>query len=209
MSGYPNTDPELIAAIADRGRQDAWYEFVRIYAPALLSTLRKRGFTQADAEDCSQRIFSKLIHVVNKFENDGRPAAFRRWLYRVARNETTSFLREQTRYPATLNSSGLLRQQTSATTVNLAGARPEDDPQELDEAIEREYRKHVFFEATAIVQAEVSSRQWQAFWMTMVESYPTHAVAQTLGMSVGAVYVAKARVLKKLQAVAKRWEESL
>jgi RNA polymerase sigma-70 factor (ECF subfamily) len=208
MTSYPITDPELIAALADRGRHDAWYEFERIYAPALLSTLRKRGFAQADAEDCSQRIFAKLIQAVSQFESDGQPAAFRRWLYRVARNETASFLREQTRYPKTLTSSGLLCQQTRATTGNLPGAKPEDCQLEPDHEMEAEYRKHVFFEATAIVQAEVSTKQWQAFWMTMVQALPTHRVAKTLGMSVGAVYVAKGRVLKKLQAVARRWEES-
>ena len=196
-SSYPATDPELIAAIADHQRQDAWYQFERLYAPALLGTLRKRGFHTADAEDCCQRIFAKLILAASKFTDDGQPAAFRRWLYRLARNETISFIRQQAHHPLSLSDSSLLHRGDHEVAVES----------QAEQQIDAAYRKQVFLEAAAIVQAEVNPVHWQAFWRTMVDAEPTHVVALDLKLSVGAVYVAKARVLKKLQSVVSRWED--
>jgi RNA polymerase sigma-70 factor, ECF subfamily len=208
MSDYPVTDPELIAAIADRGQQDAWYEFERIYAPALLVTLIKRGLTRTDAEECCQRIFAKLILAVDRYEHDGRPASFRRWLYRVARNETTSFLRQQAHHPNTLSPSGLLQREIDDSGRPIVSKPTTTGSASFEAEIEMEYCKNVFLEASTVVQAEVSSKQWQAFWRTMVEAEPTHQVAKNLNMSVGAVYVAKGRILKKLQSIVKRWEDN-
>lgn len=205
MSSYPATDPQLIAAIADRGQQDAWYQFERLYAPALLSTLRKQGFSASDADDCCQRIFAKLILAAGKFKDDGQPAAFRRWLYRVARNETITFLRQQTRHPISLSESQWLSQceqnHSGSLSLNTTG-----NP-DIESSIEYEYRKQVFLETAAIVQAEINPLHWQAFYRTMIDGEPTPVVAKDLNMSVGAVYVAKGRVLKKLQQAAKDWED--
>lgn len=207
MSDYPVTDPELIAAIADRGQQDAWYEFERIYAPALLVTLTKRGLSRTDAEECCQRIFARLIQAVDRYEHDGRPASFRRWLYRVARNETTSFLRQQANHPNTMSPSGLLQREIDDSGRPIASRPTANASDGFEAEIDREYCKNVFLEAAAVVQAEVSPKQWQAFWRTMVEGQPTYKVAKHLKMSVGAVYMAKGRILKRLQATVKRWED--
>lgn len=206
-SSYPATDPELIAAIADHQQQDAWYEFERLYAPALLGTLRKRGFHAADAEDCCQRIFAKLILAAGKFTDDGQPAAFRRWLVRLARNETISFLRQQARHPLSLSESSLLQHSDHQAAADATHGQPAGHAAEVEQEIDDAYRKQLFLEAAAIVQAEVNPVHWQAFWRTMVEAEPTHVVASELKLSVGAVYVAKARVLKKLQSVVCRWKE--
>ena len=40
---------------------------------------------------------------------------------------------------------------------------------------------------------------WQAFWRTAVEGEPAAEAARALGLSVGAVYVAKSRVLARLR----------
>jgi RNA polymerase sigma-70 factor, ECF subfamily len=211
-SHYPVTDPELIAALADCQQQDAWYEFERLYAPALLSTLRKRGVRAADADDCCQRIFTKLISAVNQFASDGQPAAFRRWLYRLARNETNSYLRQELRHrlsPADrqLFEEGLPDDRPRTAAASYAASYAALASQ-IEAEIEIEYRRQAFLEAAAIVQAEVNPVHWAAFWRTMVASQPTHVVATELGLSVGAIYVAKTRVLKRLQAAVSRWEET-
>jgi len=52
----------------------------------------------------------------------------------------------------------------------------------------------------AVVQAEFEVRTWQAFWQTTVEQQRPADVAAALGMNVGAVYMAKSRVLRRLRA---------
>lgn len=206
MSTFPTTDAQLIAALADGDQQEAWYEFERLYSPALLRVLRNFGIRAADAEDCCQRVLVKLIKAAADFENDGRPGSFRRWLYRVARNESISYLRSIHRFP--LNRSDLEWQQAAGDKrleSELGVVMP--DLWQLEKSLEVEYRKQAFLAAAEQVRGEVNPKHWQAFWRTMVEQEPTHVVARELGMSVGAVYVTKGRILKQLQKVVKVWED--
>ena len=54
--------------------------------------------------------------------------------------------------------------------------------------------------AIDLLRPEFSEQTWQAFWRTAVEGQPAVEAAQELGMSPGAVRVAKCRVLHRLRA---------
>jgi len=45
----------------------------------------------------------------------------------------------------------------------------------------------------------VQETTWQAFWRTAVEQQDGKAVAESLGLSLGALYVAKSRVIARLK----------
>ena len=49
------------------------------------------------------------------------------------------------------------------------------------------------------MRAEVKETTWQAFWQTAVEARSFQQTAEALNMSVGAVYMAKSRVLQRLR----------
>ena len=49
------------------------------------------------------------------------------------------------------------------------------------------------------VQAQFEPATWKAFWRTAVDDQPAPEVGQELGMSAGAVRVAKCRVLQRLR----------
>jgi RNA polymerase sigma-70 factor (ECF subfamily) len=51
-----------------------------------------------------------------------------------------------------------------------------------------------------LIRGEFAERTWKAFWGTAVEGRDTQHVAHELGMSPGAVRVAKSRVLQRLRA---------
>jgi RNA polymerase sigma-70 factor (ECF subfamily) len=53
--------------------------------------------------------------------------------------------------------------------------------------------------AIALIRGEFEPRTWQAFWLTAVEARSPGDVAAELGMTAGAVRVAKSRVLKRLR----------
>ena len=69
------------------------------------------------------------------------------------------------------------------------------DPQA---AWEQEYRKQLFRVAAGRLENSFTPTTWQAFWGTAVEGKGAAAVAEELHLSVGAVYVAKSRVLARL-----------
>jgi RNA polymerase sigma-70 factor (ECF subfamily) len=50
-----------------------------------------------------------------------------------------------------------------------------------------------------LIRGEFEPRTWQAFWLTAVEGRSPKDVAHELGMSDGAVRVAKSRVLHRLR----------
>ena len=49
------------------------------------------------------------------------------------------------------------------------------------------------------IKAEFQEKIWQDFWLTAVEGQPAADVAKRIGLSPGAIYVAKSRVLVRLK----------
>jgi RNA polymerase sigma-70 factor (ECF subfamily) len=54
------------------------------------------------------------------------------------------------------------------------------------------------------VRGEVQPATWQAFWRTAVEGHSPREAGEALGMSAGAVYVARSRVLARLKEEVQR-----
>ena len=57
----------------------------------------------------------------------------------------------------------------------------------------------LFARALNLIRAEFQESTWEAFWRTTVEDQPAKDVAADLGISPGAVRVAKCRVLQRLR----------
>ncbi len=64
---------------------------------------------------------------------------------------------------------------------------------------EGEYRRRIFAWAAEQVRGEFRPATWNAFWWTGVEGHDPRAAAKALGMSVGAVYIARSRVMARLK----------
>ena len=56
------------------------------------------------------------------------------------------------------------------------------------------------------VKPMVAVSTWQAFWMTTIEGHTSEEAAKLLGMSVGAVHIAKSRVRNRLRNIIARME---
>ncbi|MEM9412951.1 MAG: sigma-70 family RNA polymerase sigma factor, partial [Planctomycetota bacterium] len=74
---------------------------------------------------------------------------------------------------------------------------------------EKEYRDHLFNWACEQIRDQFNESTWKAFWGTAVEGDKPADVADSLGISVGAVYIAKTRVTKKLRAKVATIDESI
>lgn len=78
--------------------------------------------------------------------------------------------------------------------------------------IEREFSKESmrekYLRAASVVQSDVDSDSWRAFELTVVNGQPCDEVANPIGKSVGAVYAARSRIMRRLREQVQRLQES-
>jgi RNA polymerase sigma-70 factor (ECF subfamily) len=189
MASSPQTRPSLLVRIRDAGDRAAWLQFVEVYAPLVYRFARKRGLQDADAADLTQEVLQAVAGASRRLEYDPARGTFRGWLFTVARNRLHNFL--------------LRRHRHTAAQVELVPDECLDDfpaPTPDESALwEQEYQKRLFDWAAEQVRREFQDTTWQAFWRTAVDGEGAKQVAEALGLSVGAVYIAKSRVLARLR----------
>jgi len=187
MDESPATRRSLIVKLRDPADTTAWREFVAIYEPLIYRLARRKGLQDADAHDLGQEVFRAVAGAVDRW--DPARGSFRGWLSRIARNLLINFV---TRGQSRLRGSG-------ATSVQaLLEAQPAVDPS-ATALFEAKYRMQVFHWAAEEVRGQLAPTTWQAFWQTAVQGRPPDEVAADLCLSVGAVYVARSRVLARLR----------
>jgi RNA polymerase sigma-70 factor (ECF subfamily) len=188
MPDSPDTRPSLLVRIRDAGNRDAWHEFVELYGPLIYRYGRKRGLQDADAADLTQTVLHAVSGAVQQFAYDPARGSFRGWLCAVVRNQLHKMQRRQhgPRGSGDTAAQELLQEQP---------ARPEDE----DALWQEEYRKRCFVWAAERCRGAFEEKSWQAFWQTAVDGRPAADVAAALGLTLGAVYTARSRVLTRIR----------
>ena len=84
-----------------------------------------------------------------------------------------------------------------------------EDAEEASSVLRRpNERTELLGRAVALLRSEVTEPTWQAFWQTAVQGRSAREVGDALGMSAGAVYVARSRVLARLKEEVQRLQEA-
>jgi len=179
----------LVLRLRDLNDQAAWAEFVDVYDPLVYRLARGKGLQDADARDLCQEVFGAVASAIERWDPNPAKGSFRGWLFRIARNLVVDSLNGQRRQA---------RGSGRTSVHEMLEARPAADDGAGAE-FAAEFRRRAFEWAAAQVRNEFAESTWQAFWKTGVESQPIADVARELGMSPGAVYVARSRVLARLR----------
>jgi RNA polymerase sigma-70 factor (ECF subfamily) len=174
--------------LRDARNAEAWEQFVDIYAPLVHGFCRRRGLQEADAADVAQDVMTVVAQAIRKFEYDPQKGKFRNWLLTVVRSKFNNFVARQRRQPEPVGVSTLELQLTAAATEASDASGWEED-----------YYRRIFHWAAERIRGEFSESTWQAFWRTGVEGRDGKDVADALGLSIGAVYTAKCRVIARLR----------
>ena len=181
------TRQTLLLRIRDEKDERAWSEFMDLYAAFIYNYCRKQGLQAADVEDVVQEIFRTVAKSIRGFDYDPEQGTFRAWLFRVVRSKLANFFNKKKRSPVT----------PGETQLQLM-ADAEASEEEFNNW-ELEYKRRVFQWATERVRDEFKESTWQAFWMSAVEEKPPGEIAEAVGISTGAVYIAKSRVIARLR----------
>lgn len=195
MTDSMETRPSLLVRLRDRTDADAWSDFVELYRPVIWRLARRKGLQPADADDVVQQVLAAVAKAIDVWQVDPARGKFRTWLHQVTRNLLVNTLTRGVRE----------RGAGDTAVVELLAAqfaRPTLGPDEVD----WEYRRELFQRAAQVVRDEFQADTWRAFWRTAVDGQDPAEVARELSRTVGAVYAARSRVMRRLRDRIAEWE---
>jgi RNA polymerase sigma-70 factor, ECF subfamily len=173
------TSASLLAHLQQADDPRAWERFVHLYSPILYAWAGRLGLQHADSLDLVQEVFTTLVKKLPEFSYDAE-RGFRNWLFMVTRNKCLEKARRK-----------VLRVDASV--------RPEDVAGPVEDRLEKaEFHRHLLGQVLPGMSRYFQLSTWQAFHGHVIEGQPASQVAERLGVTVSAVFKAKARVLSRL-----------
>ena len=158
-------------------RDEAFRILVNSYKRRLYWHIRSIVLTDEDADDVLQEVFVRIFRNIEKFKGE---SALYTWMYRIATNESLSFLKSKAN-----------RMKTSLETLQqelVLGLRsdPYFDGDELELRLQE-----------AIVS--LPEKQQQIFRMKYLQEMKYEAISEVLGTSVGALKASYHHARKKIE----------
>jgi RNA polymerase sigma-70 factor (ECF subfamily) len=177
--------------LRDARDHESWSTFVEIYGPLVYEYGRVHGLQDADAADLTQEVLRAVARSVGEFRYDPRRGSFRSWLFTVARTKRINLGVQGARQPRGSGDSEVIAE------LSQVVGRDEDDAEAIEWA--RAFEQRLLDWAAARVRPEFKEPTWVAFWRTAFDQVSPRQVAEDLGMSLGAVYAAKSRVMSRFR----------
>lgn len=190
MTESPQTRASLVLRLRDRDDHDAWGDFVVDYGPMLYRFIRSRGLQDADAADLVQDVMRSVGTAIGRLDYAKEKGGFRAWLFTITRNKLSTYFEKRKRIGPTANDTA----QFELLSNKSAG------PSELDQRWELEHQRQLAAEAMETLKPSIDPNTWLAFELTAIEGLSAGDAGKQIGMSKGAVYVARSRVTAKLRS---------
>jgi RNA polymerase sigma-70 factor, ECF subfamily len=174
---------------AQTGDETAWQDLASLYRPLIVGWLAYQNVPPHEADDLVQEILLGVVQSLPAFEHSGRRGAFRAWLRTIARNSVADYWKARAR-------------------IGRGGGtelldRVEDPSAGLDRYWDEEHDLYVLRCLLDVMDLEFEPSTVRAFRMVVLEGRTSLEAAEKLGLSVGSVYAAKSRVLRRLRAEAR------
>jgi RNA polymerase sigma-70 factor (ECF subfamily) len=183
------TSLSLLARLQAGSDSTSWQRLVNLYQPLLRGWMRSHSAAPQDADDLIQEVFVVLLRELPEFRHSGHSGAFRAWLRGILVNRLRELWRAGRGRPTATGDSDFLQ---------LA-----DQLADPDSILSRHWDTHhdqeVLSRLLLLMESEFETKTILAFRRVGLEGARPREVATELGMSVGAVYVAKSCVLRRLR----------
>lgn len=170
---------------------DGWSQLLELYGPFIRSILERQGITGNDHDDIVQSVLTVIVRRLPDFDRQ-RTGSFRKWLRQITSNALHEYWRTQRK-----SVQGRGRAEMPDSLAQL------DDPNSaLSRFWDAEHNRFVLAYMLRQVRGEFRRSTWQAFEMVAVDQMSAKEVAEKLGMTENAVFIARSRVMKRLKEVA-------
>jgi RNA polymerase sigma-70 factor (ECF subfamily) len=183
------TSLSLIEGVRDRDPVK-WNRFCDLFSPLIYDWCRRSGVSQDDAPDVMQDFFTSVASSFDSFRRETAGDSFHGWLWTITRHRVLDHFRRLARQPAARGGS------SAAYQINQ---HPDMLPRQLDEESLDIDTQRLYRRALELLKAEFEQKTWTCFLRLTADEAAPADVANELGMTVGAVYNAKCKVLRRLR----------
>lgn len=182
------TTTQLLDSLRDTANAELWRVFDGRYRPVVAAFALRRGLDHDEAADAAQVTLAQFAADYAAGRYDRSRGRLSSWIIGIAQNRITDVLRTKARRGTPRGESAI---------VNLP------DPATADRDWGHAVQNTILERALATLRqgSRFDERTIKAFELCAVRHVPPDAVAQECGMSVGDVYVAKNRVIRKLREI--------
>ena len=174
---------------AQTGEENAWKDLIDLYRPLIIGWLNRQGVPVVDLEDLSQDVLLSVVKHLPNFEHTGNRGAFRSWLRTIVCSRTTDYWR----------TTGTSTQASGGSGATAALQQIADPDSDLNRQWDEAHDRYVLGCLLDLVDEEFEPNTLKAFRRLALDGASGAEVADELGLSVAAVYVAKSRVLKRIR----------
>jgi RNA polymerase sigma-70 factor (ECF subfamily) len=178
------TDKELLAQFSNSNTKEKGFTaIVRKYQEKLYWHIRRMVIEHADADDVLQNVFIKVWKGLENFREDSQLYT---WLYRIATNETLSFLEKQKR----------------TSTQSLS---------DLETSLENKVKADAFFDSNQLewrlqlAIQELPEKQRLVFNLRYYDEMPYEKMSLILETSEGALKASYHHAAKKIEFFLKNY----
>ena len=183
------TQLSLLERVCRSPQDTGWPEFVAVYSPYIENYLGRFGVRAADIADIRQEVMQIVVKELPGFDHNRRKGAFRAWLRNVIVNRLRAFRRSSVHKP----------QGGGGSDYTQLAEQLEDPTSDISRAWDEEHNRHVIQSLLEVVGPRFQDHTMTAFRRVVLSEQPAATVASDLGMTVNAVRIAQARVLKSLR----------
>ena len=182
------TSASLLERLRTAPDEAAWRRLDGLYRPLIRRWLQKDPALGEEAEDITQEVMSVLVRELPGFQRQ-RTGSFRRWLRTVTAHRLAAHYRSRRCRPQAL------------------GAPPEESPltqladpnSELSRLWDEEHDRYVLRRLLDLIEPMFEPSTLAAFRRVALDGASAEQAAGELGLSAGAVWLAKSRVLSRLR----------
>ncbi len=192
ITGSEGIDPvgSTTSSVLDGARRQepgAWERVSALYGPLVYGWARRAGLRAEDAADVVQEVFRSVVKHLDHFHREQPGDSFRGWLWTITQNKVRD-LRRRGAGPVAVGGTDAQQLLLQVPEPPLSGSG--------DEAARGET---LLTRALGRIRSQFEEHSWRAFWAVVVEGQSPSDVANALGISVNAVYIARSRILRCLR----------